>query len=107
MLLTSCPIFASNSIFMFCDVVIANSVFFAVSSHHSTYSWYAFASATPSAVIFAIKSSINCSAVLKGLLRDSPAHTARQTLHRQRHGKVAARMVCIVAKFEAQSASDL
>mmetsp|Transcript_124339 Transcript_124339/g.348225 ORF Transcript_124339/g.348225 Transcript_124339/m.348225 type:complete len:201 (-) Transcript_124339:2-604(-) len=65
--LVSSPIFASS--FSFCVVAVftACTPLVAVSSHHSVYSAYAFAAASPSLIVFASSSSMRLSTVPSGL----------------------------------------
>mmetsp|Transcript_37124 Transcript_37124/g.95876 ORF Transcript_37124/g.95876 Transcript_37124/m.95876 type:complete len:207 (+) Transcript_37124:91-711(+) len=57
MSLLSCALFASTLPCVAVRVLMVLSVFLDTSSHHSMYSWYAFASASPSFVTFAARSS--------------------------------------------------
>mmetsp|Transcript_55769 Transcript_55769/g.76775 ORF Transcript_55769/g.76775 Transcript_55769/m.76775 type:complete len:203 (-) Transcript_55769:22-630(-) len=69
----SLPIAASSLAFAACWVLISKPLFVAASSHHSTYSLYAFSSASPSAVIFDSSDVMSSRTLPRGLASTVPA----------------------------------
>mmetsp|Transcript_63313 Transcript_63313/g.166030 ORF Transcript_63313/g.166030 Transcript_63313/m.166030 type:complete len:214 (+) Transcript_63313:1533-2174(+) len=73
------PMVASSLALLSWAVFSSYFEFFAASSHHSTKSWYAFASASPCFVIFAAKESIKLKTCPRGFVLAAGATAPRTT----------------------------